>query len=154
MTTQPLDSVDEPVTIDGHWDFAYRYYAGAAASRFFQELRLNRRIMGTHCPDCDRVLVPATTDALGDPKAPATLLEDLISLVALVPDPASDADPKDQAAWKTLQASINKANDRVQRTYANRRANARRERTNPPPMIKKVNFCGAADAALAAPKME
>ncbi|MDT7671470.1 MAG: uncharacterized protein QOC74_4253 [Pseudonocardiales bacterium] len=59
MTTQPSDSVDEPVTIDGHWDFAYRYYAGAAASRFFQELRLNRRIMGTHCPGCDRVLVPA-----------------------------------------------------------------------------------------------
>jgi uncharacterized OB-fold protein len=54
-----MSAVDEPVTIEGHWDFAYTYYAGAAASRFFQELRLNRRIMGTHCPSCDRVLVPA-----------------------------------------------------------------------------------------------
>ena len=54
-----MSTVDEPVTIEGHWDFAYTYYAGAAASRFFQELRLNRRIMGTHCPSCDRVLVPA-----------------------------------------------------------------------------------------------
>jgi hypothetical protein len=49
----------EPVTIEGHWDFDYTYYAGAAASRFFRELRDNRRIMGTHCPSCDRVLVPA-----------------------------------------------------------------------------------------------
>jgi uncharacterized protein len=54
-----MSGLDEPVTIDGHWDFAYTYYAGAAASRFFNELRVNRRIMGTHCPSCDRVLVPA-----------------------------------------------------------------------------------------------
>jgi len=51
--------VSEPVTVEGHWDFGYTYYAGAAASRFFNELRVNRRIMGTHCPQCERVLVPA-----------------------------------------------------------------------------------------------
>jgi uncharacterized OB-fold protein len=55
----PDDSVDTPVTVAGHWDFGYTYYAGAAASRFFNELRVNHRIMGTHCPQCDRVLVPA-----------------------------------------------------------------------------------------------
>lgn len=53
------ERIDEPVTIDGHWDFTYTYYAGEAASRFFRELEHNRRIMGTHCPSCDRVLVPA-----------------------------------------------------------------------------------------------
>ncbi|WP_214104852.1 Zn-ribbon domain-containing OB-fold protein [Acrocarpospora catenulata] len=53
------DPVAEPVTIQGHWDFGYTYFAGASASRFFNELRLNQRIMGTHCPTCDRVLVPA-----------------------------------------------------------------------------------------------
>lgn len=67
MTTAPVPApggdargtVEEPVTVEGRWDFGYTYYAGAAASRFFNELRLNRRIMGTHCPQCDRVLVPA-----------------------------------------------------------------------------------------------
>lgn len=62
MTAQPSDSSScggvEPVTIEGHWDFRYTYYAGAAASRFFHELR-EKRIVGTHCPKCDRVLVPA-----------------------------------------------------------------------------------------------
>ncbi|HVR63575.1 MAG TPA: hypothetical protein VMU50_16860, partial [Polyangia bacterium] len=70
------------------------------------------------------------------------------------PDPAADADPKAQAAWKALLAAIGKANERVQRTFSSRRATARHERTSPPPMIKKVNFCGAADAALAAPKLD
>jgi hypothetical protein len=48
----------EPLTIDGHWAFDYRYFAGAAASRFFAELAA-RRIMGSRCPQCARVLVPA-----------------------------------------------------------------------------------------------
>lgn len=47
------------VTIDGKWDFAYTYFAGEHASRFFQELRENRKIMGTRCPKCTRLLVPA-----------------------------------------------------------------------------------------------
>lgn len=56
MTT--ADESVAPVTIHGHWDFDYTYFAGAAASRFFAELR-NRRIVGSLCPDCGRVLVPA-----------------------------------------------------------------------------------------------
>jgi uncharacterized protein len=48
----------EPITIPGHWDFKYEYFAGRAASRFFHELRSNR-IMGTVCPQCGRTLVPA-----------------------------------------------------------------------------------------------
>jgi uncharacterized protein len=47
-----------PLTIDGHWAFDYTYYAGDAASRFFAELA-HRRIMGSRCPQCHRVLVPA-----------------------------------------------------------------------------------------------
>lgn len=49
----------ELLTIPGRWDFEYRYFAGAAASRFFAELRDNRRIMGTRCAMSGRVLVPA-----------------------------------------------------------------------------------------------
>lgn len=47
------------ITIEGTWNFHYTYFAGETASRFFKELRVNRRIMGTRCPSCQRVLVPA-----------------------------------------------------------------------------------------------
>jgi uncharacterized OB-fold protein len=48
----------ELVTINGSWNFEYRYFAGETASRFFAELR-ERRIVGRRCPKCERVLVPA-----------------------------------------------------------------------------------------------
>lgn len=47
------------ITIPGRWAFDYNYFAGEAASRFFNELGQHRRIMGTRCPHCKRVLVPA-----------------------------------------------------------------------------------------------
>jgi uncharacterized OB-fold protein len=47
------------ITINGHWDFHYTYFAGESASRFFHELRDHRRIMGTRCKKCHRLLVPA-----------------------------------------------------------------------------------------------
>lgn len=49
----------ELITIDGNWNFDFKYYAGRSASRFFHELRENRRIMGTRCSKCRRLLVPA-----------------------------------------------------------------------------------------------
>lgn len=50
---------DELITIPTIWDFAYSYFAGETASRFFNTLRDEGRILGTKCPDCQRVLVPA-----------------------------------------------------------------------------------------------
>jgi uncharacterized protein len=47
------------ITINGNWNFDFKYYAGESASRFFHELRENRRIMGTRCSKCRRLLVPA-----------------------------------------------------------------------------------------------
>lgn len=91
----------------------------------------------------DRVLVPAFVGALANPKVEPTMLEDLAGLVALVPEPDS-TDPQGQGAWKAMMAALSKANDKVQRAYNARRSSAQRERTNPPPMIKKVNFCNAA----------
>lgn len=35
------------------------YYAGEVGSRFLVEIRDNKRIMGTRCPRCNRVYVPA-----------------------------------------------------------------------------------------------
>lgn len=36
----------------------FSYSAGRTASRFFIELRDNKKIMGTKCPKCGRVLMP------------------------------------------------------------------------------------------------
>ena len=116
----------------------------------------------------DRVLVPAVSHALADPKSDPTMVEDLVALAALVPDPT---EPTALAAWKALMAALapgagappapagagaNAASSppRYQRAFATRRASARRERQNPPPMIKKVSFCNVAQSAAAAPTME
>jgi hypothetical protein len=95
----------------------------------------------------DRVLVPSLTEALSAPKPDATLIEDLVGLIALVPEPAANADPNVQDAWKKVFAALPKAGERAQKALATRRAASARERANPPPMIKKVNFCNAAAAA-------
>jgi len=96
----------------------------------------------------DRVLVPLITDALTAAKPDAQLIEDLVGLIALVPEPAATADPKAQDRWKKVIAALSRGGDRVQRALATRRAASARERANPPPMIKKVNFCNAAAAAF------
>jgi len=94
----------------------------------------------------DRVLVPLLSEALAAPKPDPTLLEDLVGLAALVPEPAA-TDTKALDAWKKMLAALPKAGERVQKTLATRKAASARERANPPPMIKKVNFCNAAAAA-------
>jgi hypothetical protein len=96
----------------------------------------------------DRVLVPSMTEALTAAKPDAQLVEDLVGLVALVPEPGSTADPKAQDAWKKMMAALPKAGDRAGKALATRKAASARERANPPPMIKKVNFCSAAAAAF------
>jgi len=96
----------------------------------------------------DRVLVPTMTEALAAPKPDATLTEDLASMLALVPAPAAADPPPVQDAWKKVMAALPKGGDRLTRAFANHRAAAARERANPPPMIRKVNFCNAADAAF------
>lgn len=59
MTPDAPTAETELITIEATWNFDYRYFAGATASRFFAELRDNARIMGTRCPASNRVLVPA-----------------------------------------------------------------------------------------------
>jgi len=95
----------------------------------------------------DHVLVPSLTDALAAAKPDQTQLEDLVGLIALVPEPAA-TDAKAQDAWKKMLAALPKGGERAQKALATRRAASARERTNPPPMIKKVNFCNAAAAAF------
>jgi len=48
----------ESFVIPGKIDIPNKYYAGPVGSRFFIELRDNKRIMGIKCPACNRVYVP------------------------------------------------------------------------------------------------
>ncbi|MBL7208985.1 MAG: Zn-ribbon domain-containing OB-fold protein [Dehalococcoidia bacterium] len=48
----------QAINIPGSIEIGYEWSAGIAGSRFFQELRDNKRIMGTKCSKCGRVLVP------------------------------------------------------------------------------------------------
>ncbi|HJX64397.1 MAG TPA: hypothetical protein VJ860_10665 [Polyangia bacterium] len=96
----------------------------------------------------DSVLVPTVTSACADPKFDAGLLEDLAVTAALVPEPspASTGDSvaaSATVAWKQMAAALEKRGERFQKAFVNRLARARRERANPPPMIKKQNFCNA-----------
>jgi hypothetical protein len=92
----------------------------------------------------DHVLVPTLTDALARPKPDPQLVDDLVELVAMTPDPSSEA-PKAQEAWQKALALVQKTGERNERAFARHRAAIRRERADPPPMIKKGSFCGAAE---------
>ena len=56
--TEKLEGMDVWV-YHGQIDIPNTYSAGAVGSRFLIELRDNERIMGTRCPTCNLVYVPA-----------------------------------------------------------------------------------------------
>jgi hypothetical protein len=91
----------------------------------------------------DRVLVPALTTSFAEPRTDPTLVEDLVGLIALVPEPVA-TDVAAQDAWKKALAALAHGGEHLQRTFNARRAASLRERASPPPMIKKVDFCNAA----------
>ena len=90
-----------------------------------------------------RVLVPALTDrARRSHERTPTLVEDLVGLVALVPEPPATDAPATGRLEEARSTASTHAADHLPRTYNTRRAASAHERANPPPMIKKVNFCG------------
>jgi hypothetical protein len=98
----------------------------------------------------DGVLVPAVTRAAGDTKMAPELVEDLAALAGLVPEPEQagaegGSGSKESTAWKEMQATLEKRGDRFGRAFVNRRASAKRERANPPVMVRQQNFCTAGD---------
>jgi hypothetical protein len=110
----------------------------------------------------DRVLVPALVKGLSTPTLDRAILDDLLGLVALAPEPQPPAPTETDAerirrltasvtAWKNMLASIEKAGEKTARAFASRRAAVKRERADPPPMIRKVSFCTAAAADAHAP---
>jgi uncharacterized OB-fold protein len=48
----------QPLTLQGQIHIDYEWTVGIAGSRFFTELRDNKKIMGTKCPKCSKVMVP------------------------------------------------------------------------------------------------
>lgn len=64
MADEEISSLDDltlaPVKeVRGRISIPYRWSYGSALSRFFQESRDNKRLMGTRCPACRSVVVPA-----------------------------------------------------------------------------------------------
>lgn len=87
----------------------------------------------------DRVLVPALQAAVASPPKDEVILDDLVSLVALVPAPS---DPAPLEAYNAVRAGL-RANPRLDKLFTTRETGARRQRANPPPMIRRMNFCAA-----------
>lgn len=54
-----LEDVEALVSSERPRIWRYTHAAGPVRSRFLLELRDNQRIMGTRCPSCNRVYVPA-----------------------------------------------------------------------------------------------
>ena len=48
----------QPLSVTSMADMPYSYHAGFYYSRFLQELRDSKRIVGVKCPDCGKVYVP------------------------------------------------------------------------------------------------
>lgn len=58
-------AAEKPIIIEGAVVMPYRYYVGTMASRFFAELRDNKRILGIRCLVCDHVYVPPMSTCPG-----------------------------------------------------------------------------------------
>ena len=45
-------------TIQAHWDLHYEHAIGPTASRFYDGIQADSKILGKKCPQCTRVLLP------------------------------------------------------------------------------------------------
>jgi hypothetical protein len=94
----------------------------------------------------DRVILPAAERVLARPpqETPGDPLvrPDMVSLVALLAPPT---EATARARYDRIMEGI-RADAELTRQHAARQARAQRQRTSPPPMVRKVNFCGAAPA--------
>jgi hypothetical protein len=92
----------------------------------------------------DHVLVPALAEALAAPKPDTGVVDGLVDLLALVPDPA---DPAAIGVWGQALAHLAKQYpEKHKKGYLERRASADAERKNPPVALKKVTFCKVAES--------
>lgn len=55
---------EEILVAERNFDSVFSYTAGVTRSKFLTELRDNRKIVGTKCPNCDMVWVPARSTCM------------------------------------------------------------------------------------------
>jgi uncharacterized OB-fold protein len=58
--TEKVDKLHQATSWEGDLPITSRYTAGIAGERFFREIKDHARIVGTRCPDCELIYVPAT----------------------------------------------------------------------------------------------
>jgi uncharacterized OB-fold protein len=56
---EKVDKLDRAIAWKGDIPITSRYTAGIAGERFFREIKDHARFLGTHCPTCDLIYVPA-----------------------------------------------------------------------------------------------
>ncbi len=57
---EKVDKLHQTIAWRGDIPITNRYTAGVAGERFLREIKDHARILGTYCPACDLVYVPAT----------------------------------------------------------------------------------------------
>ena len=57
---EKVDKLHQAMAWQGDIPITSRYTAGVAGERFLREIKDHARILGTRCPTCDLVYVPAT----------------------------------------------------------------------------------------------
>jgi hypothetical protein len=94
----------------------------------------------------DHVLVPALADEASRPKPDQAKLEELLSLLVLVPEPKEgDAEPADREAWQvTITKTRALMGDAFRRAYNVRRSAAEATRQSPSAAMRKAMLCSAA----------
>lgn len=92
----------------------------------------------------DGALVPTLGDALASKKIDAVVIDNLVDLLALVPEPE---DPTAQAAFHAvLDRLLALYPDKYRKSYLEQRASAEAERRVPPPALKRTSFCAIPNA--------
>jgi hypothetical protein len=100
----------------------------------------------------DKVIVPAIVAGFKAKPAGDERLDDLIGLMALVPEPR--AGTPERAAWDGMLEAARKQPERLQRCFYSRRSTAERQRKNPSQALKAGDFCIAGGVADTAPAEE
>ena len=119
--------------------------SGNALSRLHARLLWCQVDASDLVPLRDHVLLPAVTEMLRRPKPESPEVADLVGLLALAPEPAA-TDKEGAAKWRAVQQQLEHvAGGRLARVFRERRATAATERQAPPPALRKISFCNAAD---------
>ena len=95
----------------------------------------------------DHVFVRVLNEASAGHAAAPTVLDDVLSLLAISPEPSEAAA---KTAYELALDKVKAAHPaEYQKSYVARRVTAERERKDPPPVMKRLIFCNAADLQTA-----